>query len=192
MGIFFFSSRRRHTRLQGDWSSDVCSSDLAGPDTPAPEVMGLLSRLVEKSLVVPEAGPGGQTRYRMLETIRQYAAERLLEAAEGDGLRRCHTDHFLALAERAAAFERRPGQADWLARLEADHDDLRAALQWARAHDRGRWVRLALALPWFWLVRGHLSEARDWLQGVLAVPSLTRAERARALFWLSRTALWQG
>ncbi len=183
---------RRLSVFPGSFELAAAETVCAGPDTPAPEVMGLLHRLVEKSLVVPEAAPGGQTRYRMLETIRQYAAVRLLEAAEGDALRRCHADHFLALAEHAAAFERRPGQADWLQRLEADHDDLRAALQWSRAHDRGRWVRLALALPWFWLVRGHLSEARDWLQGVLAVPSLTRAERARALFWLSRTALWQG
>jgi predicted ATPase/DNA-binding NarL/FixJ family response regulator len=183
---------RRLSVFPGSFELAAAEAICAGPDTPPPDVMCRLSRLVEKSLLVPEAGPGGQTRYRMLETIRQYAAERLLEAAEGDGLRRCHADHFLALAEHAAAFDRRPGQADWLARLEADHDDLRAALQWSRAHDRGRWVRLALALPWFWLVHGHLSEARDGLQGVLTVPSLTPLERARALFWLSRTALWQG
>jgi DNA-binding CsgD family transcriptional regulator/tetratricopeptide (TPR) repeat protein len=128
----------------------------------------------------------------MLETIRQYGAERLREAEEDDPLRSRHVEHFLALAEHAATFERRSGQADWLQRLEADHDDLRAALHWSHAHDRGRWARLTLALPWFWLVRGHLGESRDRLQGLLAEPSLSPVERARALHWLSRTALWLG
>jgi predicted ATPase/DNA-binding CsgD family transcriptional regulator len=183
---------RRLAVFPGSFELVAVEAVCAGPDMQAAEVLNLLSRLVDKSLVVPRAGPGGQTRYLMLETIRQYAAERLLEAGEEDPLRSRHLEHFLALAEHAATFERRPGQADWLERLEADHDDLRAALLWSRGHEGGRWLRLTLALPWFWLVRGHLGEARDSLQALLAEPSLTPVERARALHWLSRTALWQG
>ena len=164
----------------------------ATSDLPVESVLGHLTGLVDKSLVVPVAGPEGRTRCRMLETVRQYAAERLVEAGEGDDARRRHADHLLGLAEQAADFERRPGQTAWLERMEADHDDLRAALRWCRAHDHGRWVRLALALAWFWLVRGHLSEGREWLRGVLALPSLAPADRALALYWLARLAFWQG
>ena len=162
------------------------------PDLPAETVLGHLSGLVDKSMIVPAPGPDGRTRFRMLETVRQYAAERLLEAGEGDAARRRHADHFLAMAEVAAGFERRPGQAEWLARLEGDHEDLRAALLWCRAHDHDRWARLALALGWFWLVRGHLGEGREWLGGVVALPSLAPPDRARALYWLTRLAFWQG
>ena len=162
------------------------------PDLPSEQVLGNLSRLVDKSLVVAVAEPAGLTRYRMLETIRQYSSERLVEAAESEEFQRRHADHFLAVAEHAMTFHGRPSQAFWLERLEADHDDLRAALQWCRAHDRKRSVRLALALGWFWLMHGHLGEGRAWLEGVLEAPSLAPLDQAYALYWLSRMAYWQG
>jgi len=162
------------------------------PDLAAEQVLGHLSGLVDKSLVVAVVEPAGHTRYRMLETIRQYASECLMEAGEGDDVRRRHADHYLTLAEHAMRFHGRPSQAFWLERLEADHDDLRAALQWCRAHDRERSVRLALALAWLWLYHGHLGEGREWLEGVLATPSLRPLDQAHALYWLSRMAFWQG
>jgi predicted ATPase/DNA-binding CsgD family transcriptional regulator len=166
----------------------VCAS----ADLPADQVLGHLTRLVDKSLVVPALEPAGHTRYRMLETVRQYASERLSDAGEGDDVRRRHADHFLALAEQAATFHGRPSQTFWLERLEGDHDDLRAALHWYRDHDRERWVRLALALAWFWLGHGHLGEGRQWLQGILAEPSLAPLDGHYALYWLARMAHWQG
>jgi len=182
---------RRLSVFSGPFELAAAEAVAADGDLPAETVLGHLSGLVDKSLVVPAAGPDGRTRCRMLETVRQYAAERLLDAAEGDETRRRHADHFLAMSEVAAGFERRPGQAEWLARLEFDHEDLRAALLWYRAHDHQRWVRLALALSWFWLVRGHLSEGREWLGGVIAVPALAPPDRARVLYWLQRLAFWQ-
>jgi non-specific serine/threonine protein kinase len=183
---------RRLSVFSGPFELAAAEAVGATADLPTETVLGHLSGLVDKSLVVAAAGPGDRTRCRMLETVRQYAAERLLDAGEGDETRRRHADHFLAVAEVAAAFERRPGQAEWLARLEFDHEDLRAAMLWCRAHDHERWVRLALALGWFWLVRGHLSEGREWLGGVIGLPSLALADRARALYWLARLAFWQG
>ncbi len=182
---------RRLSVFSGAFELAAAEAIGAGPDLPVETVLGHLSGLVDKSLVVPAAGPAGRTRCRMLETVRQYGAERLMEAGEGDGTRRRHADHFMALAEVAAAFERRPGQAGWLERLEADHEDLLSALVWCRARDHERLVRLTLALGWFWLVRGHLSEGREWLSAVLALPALAEADRARALYWLSRLAFWQ-
>jgi predicted ATPase len=152
---------RRLSGFSGAFELAAAEAVAAWGDLSPETVLGHLSGLVDKSLVVPAAGPDARTRCRMLETVRQYAAERMVEAGEGDEARRRHADHFLAMAEVAAAFERRPGQAEWLARLEFDHEDLRAALLWCRAHDHERWTRLALALGWFWLVRGHLSEGRE-------------------------------
>jgi non-specific serine/threonine protein kinase len=171
---------RRLSVFSGPFELSAAEAVGTAADLPFETVLGHLSGLVDKSLVVPAGGPGGRTRCRMLETVRQYAAERLVDSGEGDEARRRHADHFLAMAEAAAAFERRPGQAEWLARLEFDHEDLRAALLWCRAHDHERWVRLGLALGWFWLIRGHLSEGREWLGGVIALPSLAPADRARA------------
>jgi non-specific serine/threonine protein kinase len=182
---------RRLSVFSGPFELAAAEAVGAATDLPSETVLGHLSGLVDKSLVVPAAGPGGRTRCRMLETVRQYAAERLADCGEGDETRRRHADHFLAMAEVAAARERRPGQAEWLARLEFDHEDLRAALFWCRAHDHERWVRLALALGWFWLVRGHLSEGREWLGGVIAKSELSLGDRARALYHLSRLAFWQ-
>jgi len=182
---------RRLSVFAGPFELAAAEAVGAAADLPAEAVFGHLAGLVDKSLVVPAAGPDGRTRYRMLETVRQYAAERLAHSGEGDETRRRHADHFLAVAEVAAAFERRPGQAEWLARLEFDHEDLRAALLWCRAHDHERWTRLALALAWFWLVRGHISEGREWVGGVVALPTLAPADRARALYSLTRLAFWQ-
>jgi non-specific serine/threonine protein kinase len=182
---------RRVSVFSGPFELAAAEAVAADGELPAETVLGHLSGLVDKSLVVPAAGPDGRTRCRMLETVRQYAAERLLDADEGDQTRRRHADHFLAMSEVAAGFERRPGQAEWLARLEFDHEDLRAALLWYRAHDHQRWIRLALALSWFWLVRGHLSEGREWLGGVIGVPALAPPDRARVLYWLQRLAFWQ-
>ena len=183
---------RRLSAFPGGFELGPAEAVCAATDLPAEQVLGHLSRLVDKSLVVLEPEPAGHTRYRMLDTVRQYAAEQLAEAAETDYVRRRHTDHFLALAEHAATFNGRPSQAYWLERLESDHDDLRAALQWCHAHDPERWVRLALALAWFWLYRGHLSEGREWLQGILSAATLTGLDQAWAMYWLSRMAYWQG
>ncbi|HEY4028036.1 MAG TPA: LuxR C-terminal-related transcriptional regulator [Candidatus Dormibacteraeota bacterium] len=182
---------RRLSAFAGPFELASAEAVGASADLPVETILQRLSGLVDKSLVSPAGTPAVRTRFRMLETVRQYAAERLVEAGEGDEVRRRHAGHFLAQAERSTAFQRRPGQAEWLEQLEAGHDDLRAALQWCRAHDRDQWVRLTLALAWFWLLRGHLSEGRDWLRGVLEMPSLAPADRARTLFWLSRTAYWQ-
>ena len=165
----------------------VCAGDPCGRLGGA----GPLTGLVDKSLVVTEAAGDG-SRYRLLETIRQYGGDRLGESRGGRDVR-CRTATcrgVLALAEEAEPQLRGPEQAAWLSRLEAEHDNLRAGLAWADGTERERTerertererpedgglrlasdagLRLAGSLWQFWVVRCHLAEGRRWLGLALA------------------------
>jgi tetratricopeptide (TPR) repeat protein len=124
---------------------------------------------VAHSLVLADE-TGGVMRYRMLETLREYAAARLREADGREALRDRHRDYYLALAEHAEAALSGPEQAAWLDRLTAEHDNLRAALSWCEEDGGGAdaGLRLAGALWRFWELRGHLSEGRQRLERALA------------------------
>jgi predicted ATPase/DNA-binding transcriptional regulator YiaG len=138
-----------------------------GPRAPV-AVLDRLAALVDQSLVLVDARQESG-RYQLLETIRQYAAECLAAAGEGEALRQRHLAWYLALAERAAAALEGPRQAWWLTQLELDHDNLRTALGWAiDADDATAALRLTCALQRFWLVRGHGGEGARWLERVLA------------------------
>jgi predicted ATPase/DNA-binding CsgD family transcriptional regulator len=129
-----------------------------------------LTALVDGSLLRADAGPAGEPRFTMLETVRGYALERLAAHGEEARLRWRHVAHFVALAEAARPRLHGRDQEAWLDRLEAEHHNLRAALDWTVAGGRpGPGLRLAGALWWFWLVRGHLQEGRRRLQALLAL-----------------------
>ncbi len=151
------------------------------------DVLELLTHLVEKSLVVVEE-QAGAGRYYLLETIRQYAREKLLEAGESETVRARHLSFFLTLAEEAEPKLRAAEQLIWLARLDLEHDNLRAALKWAQGSDTlEAGLRLAGSLARFWYFRGFWKEGREWLKQLLAQPSPTplpntlAIARARAL-----------
>ena len=135
-----------------------------------------LGTLVDYSLVKAI----GDDRFFMLETIREYALEKLREGNEGEELRRRHAAFFAALAEQAYD-NRFDAEAEWSARLESDHDDLRAALDWLSNNDTDRALELAGALGWFWLSRGLLREGRGRLAAALAASGMTGRPLARAL-----------
>jgi predicted ATPase/class 3 adenylate cyclase len=144
------------------------------------EVLDLVSQLVDRSLLVAEEA-GGEGRYRLLETIREYGAEKLEGAAEGERLRERHRDWFLALAEQAGPELRGPRQADWLERLEREHENLRAALDGAlRRHDAETCLRLGAVLGRFWLIRGYLGEGRERLAQIMAVAGASDEPSLRA------------
>ncbi|GII00411.1 AfsR/SARP family transcriptional regulator [Planobispora takensis] len=165
--------RHRTLRAVVEWSWDLLEEDervlarrltvfTAGATLEAAERVcgvddtdGVLASLVDKSLV-EAAGD----RYRMLETIRAFCAERLTEAGEGERMRRAHFDCFLGLAETADPHLRGADQLRWLARLDAEHDDLHAALHRASAAgDTGAALRLLAALTCYWWLRGLRGEA---------------------------------
>jgi tetratricopeptide (TPR) repeat protein len=161
------------------------SAASVSPPLPALEpgqVLDLLTRLVDKNLVVYEEDEHGQGRYRLLETVRQYARDRLRESGTREAGRTRHRDHFLALAEEAKPKLTGPEQALWLDRLESEHENLRAALEWCQEDEKqgaeGE-LRLSAALPWFWWTRGYLSEGREWLAAALSRPG-TAQERTKA------------
>ncbi len=142
----------------------------------------LLVALVDRSLLAVDNTAGrGEPRYRMLETIRQFAAERLAEAGEGDLLRSRHRDHYLELAEAAEPGLEGPDQSRWLIRLAGEQDNLRVALAWSR--DQGEaeaLARLVLALSSFWGIRGQMTQARLWLEAASArAAAASPAQRAR-------------
>ncbi len=126
--------------------------------------------LLEKSLLRREEGVGGDSRFEMLETVHEYARERLEESGEAEEIKRTHAEYFLALAEEAEPELKGPDQLEWLQGLEAEHDNVRAALGWAlRRGETELVLRLGGALWWFWFVRGRYSEGRRWLEEALAM-----------------------
>jgi len=134
------------------------------------EVLDGLSTLVNHSLVEPMAGPD-LPRFRLLETIRMFGAERLAEGDEAESVRERHATAYLALAQEAARHMPGGDQVPWLDRLSTDHDNLRAALGWAIAAGRAEPAhRLATAAWRFWQFRGHIAEGRQRLATVLAMP----------------------
>ena len=146
------------------------------------EVLDLLSGLVDKSLLVAE-DQGGRARYHLLETLRQYAREKLQQSGLLEPVQQRHFAYFLQLAEEAERKLRGSEQAWWLERLETEHDNLRAALAWHAASeaDPEAGLHFASALWWFWHVRGHFTEGREWLASTLAAVPTPTTLRARAL-----------
>jgi tetratricopeptide (TPR) repeat protein len=183
---------RRLSVFDGAFDLAAAEAVCADGELTAGEMLGHLSQLIDKSLVTVDSMAGRDARYRLLETVRQYAAEQLLCSEPLDTVRRRHARHFLALAETARRAEWRSSQAEWASRLEASYPDIRQALQWLRAHDAAGCVRLTTALGWFWMTHGHLNEGREWLLAVREVAPPGSIERAQVLYVLARLAYWQG
>ncbi len=157
----------------GGWSlgaaETVCAGSSAEPgrDVEDREILELLSHLAAKSLVVVEPPEAGQVRYRLLESVRSYARERLAQAP-GEALAQRHRDFFLAFAEEAEPELAGANQVLWLNRLEGDLENLRAALSFARSERDLSLPRLAGALSHFWYGHSYLSEGMGWLTEALA------------------------
>ena len=162
------------TRLSvfsGGWTLRAAETICCGGPLEESDILDVLGALVDKSLVTMEDGHGGEGRYRLLETIRQYAEEKFAASGLAEKIRGRHRDFYLEMAEEAAPHIQQADQQLWLDRLESDHDNVRAALGWSvEAEVR---LRLAVAMHRFWLVRGYHVEGRSRLSG-----SLVRATKA--------------
>ena len=154
----------------------------------------LLSSLRDKSLIVPRRGVDGEARFAMLDTIREYALERLRADGEADAAQRRLAEHLADVAEQAYEELRGPEQALWLGRLEDDVANFDAALAWARdARASDLLLRIAGALWRFWFVRGHIREGRSWIgEALRSSPSEPTPALGRALFGGGALAVAEG
>jgi predicted ATPase/class 3 adenylate cyclase len=163
------------------------SGDL-GTDT-----LAALSSLVDQSLI-RHSEIEGESRYGMLETIREFATERLMTDWDADDTARRHAEFFLRVSEDAEGQFTREDQATWLSRFEREHDNVRAALRWSiQSGEAEPGLRIAAAVWRFWQHRGHLTEGRQWLRELLAMPTAegSSVARARALGAAGSLAYWQ-
>ncbi|HKP52802.1 MAG TPA: tetratricopeptide repeat protein [Chloroflexia bacterium] len=163
-------------------------------DGAAYEAMDLLPELVDRSLVLVE-GRTGETRFRLLDTIRQYALRKLrADTEEGAVLRTRHLLWYTLLGEKAQPHLQGPEQAAWLESLQVEYDNIRAALEWGlnAEGDLENVSRLAVALGWFWYVRGYATEGRRWLEVAIKSGTLPPDLLALALYRAGLLARSQG
>jgi len=167
---------------------------ISGSQEASSDVLEGITSLVEKSLLRRLEQPDGSSRYQMFETIREFGVERLRASGDEDATRRRLATWCLTLAEQSHREMWGPTQREWLARLEAEHDNVRAVFVWA--FERGETEiaqRLAGELQRFWWFRGHLTEGRAWAERALMMPQQTSAiARAKALSAAGRLASAQG
>ena len=206
----------RTSVFMGGWNLDAAEAICADEGIEDYEVLDLLTQLEEKSLVVLEKasskedvspkGKGvGEARYRLLETVRQYSRDKLLESGEASTIRDRHLEWYLELAELWGPGILGPDQVEFLDRLETEYDNMRSALEWSQGSggesgsgDSGkslsdshspsseRGLQLAAALGWFWWARGYNSEGQKWLEEALSAGTKsaeTKSARAKALYF---------
>jgi len=177
--------------FRGGFSLEMAET-VCGPATEiGGEVLERLGDLVDQSLVKVDLDRD-EPRYAMLETIREYASEMLAASGEQDVMAGRHAAAVLAFAQSAATGMAGPEQRRWLERLEHDHDNARAAIEWSADHDPATAARLAFALWRFWQRRGYLTEARARLEALTAIlPGLQPVDQARFAEALGGIAYWQ-
>ena len=177
---------RRLSVFIGGWTLEAAEAVCVDELIKNADVLDLLEQLINKSLVLMEEHQS-ETRYSMLETMRQYANEKLAESGESDTLRDRHLEYFLNLAETAEPHLIRPEQLEWLAKLDADYENIRLALQWALNKESAEpSLQLCAALGLFWSIRCYWLEGSNWLSNALTKPhqqsTSENISRVRALY----------
>lgn len=163
---------RRLSVFTGGWTLEAAEAVCADTAIETVDILDVMTQLVNKSLVFSERRQGQETRYRLLETIRQYALERLATSGEADSVRQRHATYYLALAEVDAPGLTNRSQPARLSQMEREHDNFRAALAWSQVVPGGAelGLRLCDALSWFWVYHGYWKERLSWEEGALAHP----------------------
>jgi non-specific serine/threonine protein kinase len=184
---------RRVSVFAGGWTLAATEHVCTGDRIEKSDAIRLLTSLADKNLIITEEN-GGVTRYRMLETIRQYALDRLRETGEEARWRNRHFAWVLALAEESFEPLTGPDQGLWLDRMARELDNFRAALRWAIEQKLPDAFRMAPNLSRWWVRRAHLTEAREWFSRLLGVIPRDQAkrDRGRALSAVGNLALYQG
>jgi predicted ATPase/class 3 adenylate cyclase/tetratricopeptide (TPR) repeat protein len=180
----------------GGWTLEAAKTVCGSESMDEYELLDILDQLNNKSLVVVENKADGRTRFRMLETIRQYASEKLLDSGEASEARSQHLEYFMHLALSAEPHLRGPQQVEWLDQLETEIDNLRASLEWALEEDPQKGLTLAASIYWMWHIRGYRVEGEHWLNQLFdklrasdpspaTLPLLTKARVYQSLLQLA-------
>jgi predicted ATPase/DNA-binding CsgD family transcriptional regulator len=175
----------------GGFDLAAAEATAAGESLDPSLVLTLLSRLVDKSLVVAEEGGAQRTRYRMLDTIREYAREKLASTDEAD-IRRRHSRYFVQWCGGAHDGLRSRNQVQWLERLDEEQGNIRLAIEWSLAEAPEDALRIVGAMDRYWSMRGHLAEAIDWLDRALETDSPGAEPMAAALLSRAHVRWLQG
>ena len=182
---------RRLSVFSGGFDLNAAESVGSADSVDVADVVSALSGLVEKSLVVV-GEDADRTRYRVLETLREFARARLIEAGEETMTRAAHFNHYLAAARQAEPhLLGQPDQSEWLAGLDLNLAEIRSALVWGFETDPVRASELAACLGWFWWFRGYVAEGMEWMERVIAMPTVEPAVRGAALAFAGRMATRQ-
>src|SRR5215472_15006510 len=181
---------RRLSVFRGGFTLDAAEAVCSGEGSLGPAVLDLLGRLLDKSLIIAGDATGASGRYLMLETVRQFALERLVASREAERLRERHARYFFELADNWPPVGS-AAEAAWLVLIESDEDNLRQALSWLRGNNPGVCLRMAGRLLRFWDA-GRYTEGRALLHELLDLPGGEQADRALALINLGRLAAWSG
>jgi len=182
---------RRLSVFSGGASLDAAEQVCGGDSVERGEVLELLTALTEKSLLLAEGDSA--PRYRMLDTIKEYARDRLAETGESDLARHAHLDYFTELAETADPHLRRAEQLEWLATLEAEHDNVAVALRGALAAGEAHGaMRLAAAAGWYWWLGGHKAEGLELITAAASTPGEVSDEIRAMVYALAVTFVADG
>jgi non-specific serine/threonine protein kinase len=175
---------RRLAIFAGGWTVDAAEAICMDQADERPRLMESLRILADHHLIAASAHSDGHPRFGMLQTIREYALERLTDGDELESIRQRHATHFAGLVRAAEREYHTERQSAWLDRLEQEYDNLRVVLDWCASAMACDLVELGMetgaGLWFFWTVRGHIREGRERLQRLLEVPTLDRNSRARA------------
>jgi predicted ATPase/DNA-binding CsgD family transcriptional regulator len=184
----------RCTVFAGEFDLDAAESVCTGDGLAVGDVLTGVARLVDQSVLAREGDAGDRARYRLLETIRQFGAQRLASAGETEPLRRRHRDYYLQLAEQSDAGSCGPRQDHWVRRLQAERANFWAALDYCMTTpgEARTGLRLAAALWFYWIGCGFVRDGRYWLGRALAADTEPSPERARALWTAGWIAFLQG
>ena len=183
---------RRLSVFTGGWTLESATA-VAGNNADEFEVLDLLTRLIDKSLVNVEQTGGAEARYGMLETVRQYGHERMVESGEADEVRARHLTEFMRLAELYYT-NRFVREEAWNERVTGELDNFRAALSFARDRDAEQYLTLVGALGYFWGARSHFAEGREHVKAAVArsSPQPLRRTYARAVRGLGMLVAYEG
>ena len=183
---------RRLSVFAGGFSSRAVEAVCADANLEPENTLGVVADLASASLLSVGRGVAGEARYRMLEMVREYAAEQLVASGEQDAIRAHHLAYFAELAATASEALHGPDQLVWLDRLEQERGNILAALDWSLEADPERGLKMAATMYWYWRLRGPFGEGLEWLTRLLeASPDAALAARAHALEGAGRLAVHQ-